>query len=83
MYIPAPQYNRELLLLYNRETGKGDPYELELSVFRSKGRWILDCSDQEALEEFGRDGTVCIPDVDYVAWLQDKLIELLDNGSHR
>lgn len=70
----------DLLMLYKRETGNEESCETEISVYRSKGRWILDCSDETAMEEFGRSGIVNVPDNRYHEWLQEKVIELLNDN---
>jgi len=71
--------DRDLLILYHRETGNSEPVGSEISVYRSRGRWILDCSDEEVMEEIGYTGIVEIPDLEYFIWLQNKCIELLNH----
>lgn len=62
-------------LQYKKETGC-EPMAYELQVLRSKRHWILDCSDETALEHFGYNGYVDVPDADYIAWLESKVEQL-------
>jgi hypothetical protein len=68
--------------LYKQETGMTphDEKEYILSCFRSKGQWVVDISDVERLEMFGRQHECWInlgADPDYVEWLENKVMELL------
>lgn len=67
--------------LYKEETGLWpvDEEEYILSCFRSKGQWVVDISDVERLEMFGRSSEITFvrPDPDYVRWLEEKVMELL------
>lgn len=68
--------------LYKDETGLAavDEEEYILSCFRSKGLWVVDISDVERLEMFGRQHEIIITraDPDYVKWLEEKVIELIN-----
>ncbi len=68
--------------LYRDETGctAVDEEEYILTCFRSKGQWVVDISDVERLEMFGRFSEIRFkrPDPDYVRWLEDKVMELLN-----
>jgi len=65
-----------LHLAYKRETGRSVT-EWDLGVIRSRGQWILDpqeVDDQFVLEELtGYSGRIMIPDLEYIAWLEDQL----------
>jgi hypothetical protein len=67
--------------LYKEETGAYpvDEEELEFMCWRSKGQWVIDISDAERLQLFGRESLITITrtDPDYLEWLENKLIELL------
>lgn len=59
-----------------RETGNSGPAWMEIEATRSHGRWIMDISDETAMEIFGRTGTVEVFDQSYQEWLEDMLIEI-------
>jgi hypothetical protein len=64
--------------LYKSETRlnhKGFAFE----VYRSKGKWILDISDETKIELYGNQGEFEIPNQDYVQWLETRLMDLLTN----
>jgi hypothetical protein len=67
--------------LYKEETGclPEEEVELEFMVWRSKGQWVIDISDEEKLQLFGRNSMIRItrPDSDYLEWLENKVMELL------
>lgn len=70
----------ELHLLYKSETGTSPVDEeeevIELDVFRSRGQWILNMTDEQVMEL--REGlSFTRPDTDYVVWLEEKVMELL------
>ena len=65
---------RKLTLLYKKETGRDICYT-ELSATRKRGQWILDISDENAIDTFSYTGTLEIPDLEYIDWLERKLIE--------
>jgi hypothetical protein len=46
--------------------------------WRSKGQWVIDISDEERLGLFGRESQITfeMPDPDYLAWLENKVMEL-------
>jgi hypothetical protein len=68
----------ELDLLYKNETGSYpvEGEELEFEVFRSKGQWILNITDEE-MHEMGWKLRYDRSDPDYLDWLERKLMELL------
>ncbi|MCK5134857.1 MAG: hypothetical protein KAR19_03655 [Bacteroidales bacterium] len=72
-----------LHLQYKRETGCSVK-EWEFGVIRSRGQWILDPSevdDQFVLEQLtGYSGRILIPDLEYIAWLEEQLQNLLLHG---
>ena len=55
--------------------------EWEFGVIRSRGRWILDpqeVSDEFVLEQLtGYSGRIWIPDLEYIAWLEEQVTLLL------
>ncbi len=67
--------------LYKDETGSFPVKEIqfELILWRSKGQWIIDISDEEKFRQFGNDGIIQIPraDLDYLEWLENKVMELI------
>lgn len=73
--MPTRRYP-EIRLQYKRETGQEPMVEEELEVeyFRSKGRWILDVTDDWAMEH---NGTFRIPVMEtyeaYIEWLEEQL----------
>ena len=66
--------SRDLALLYKRETGK-DVCWNELSVTRKRGQWFFEASDEDIIDTFGYTGTLKIPDLEYINWLEKKLSE--------
>lgn len=68
--------------LYKEETGMFpfDEEEYILTCWRSKGQWVVDISDVERLEMFGRQSEIIInrPDPDYLEWLENKVVELMN-----
>ncbi len=69
--------NSQLLILYKIETGK-DARWVEFGAHRSKGRWILDVDDEEMFATLGRNFCIDIPDMDYIVWMEEKVLELLN-----
>lgn len=71
----------QLRLLYKTDTGNVafDEEEVEFDVWRSKGQWVLNMSDAEKFNLAGRMGEIRFmkPDPEYVAWLEEKLMDLL------
>lgn len=71
----------ELQLKYKTETSQTafDEEEIEFTVWRSNGQWILDITDAEKFKLSGNMGLIKItkPDTDYIQWLEEKLMELL------
>ena len=67
--------------MYKAETGiwPVDEIEVEFSVYRSKGQWILDMSDAEKMDLAGRRDLIKFmkPDEDYILWLENKIEELI------
>jgi hypothetical protein len=67
--------------LYKEETGAFpvDEEELEFTCWRSRGQWVIDISDEERLQLFGRQSMITLtrPDPEYVKWLENKVMELL------
>lgn len=65
--------------LYKEETGSFPVSECEFEVWRSRGQWILNISDEEKIESFGNEGYFSFPDKDYLNWLENKVMELLNS----
>jgi hypothetical protein len=67
--------------LYKEETGNFPVYEeeLEFMVWRSKGQWVINISDEEKLQLSGRESIIRFTrtDPDYLEWLENKVMELL------
>lgn len=64
----------ELHMLYKSETGQAvNTLYREYTVYRSKGQWYIDATDEEMMNE------VMFPpaDPEYVQWLENKVMELL------
>jgi len=68
----------ELHMMYKAETGL-DHIEWEFEIYRKKGEWILEISDETKMEQFGRQGTFEVPDYDYIEYLENKVIELINS----
>ena len=68
----------ELHLIYKNDTGSSPIEEIEEIeiVFRSKGQWILNMTDDE-VKNLVHNTTITKPDPEYVEWLENKLCELL------
>jgi hypothetical protein len=69
----------ELHLMYKNDTGSSpvdEEEEIEIDVFRSKGQWILNMTDDEVMN-LVHNTTITKPDPEYVEWLENKLMELL------
>jgi hypothetical protein len=66
--------------LYKEETGSFPFYEeeLEFSVWRSKGQYVIDISDSEKMQLAGRYDLIRFTrtDPDYLEWLENKVMEL-------
>ena len=62
-------------LEYKNETGKNADIGHEIDVFRTKGRWILNTSDETIINELAF-GTIRFPDTEYTEWLENKVEEL-------
>lgn len=73
--------------LYKQETGSFPVYEeeLEFMCWRSKGQWVIDISDEERLELFGRNSLIIFtrPDPDYIQWLEEKVMSLMKQLNDR
>ena len=71
--------------LYKMETGSVpvDEFEYEFTIFRSKGQWVVEISDEEKFNIWGNQGNIEItkPDRDYVRWLEEKVMELLTQNN--
>lgn len=71
----------ELRMVYKAETSNCavDEDGLEIDVFRSKGHWVLNMSDVEKFRLAGnyRIIRIPVPDLEYVKWLEEKLMEVL------
>ena len=71
----------ELQMRYKAETSNTafDEEEVEFEVWRSKGQWVLNISDVEKFNLAGSMGVIRFnkPDTDYIAWLEEKLMDLL------
>jgi hypothetical protein len=67
--------------LYKEETGctPVNEEELEFTVWRSKGQWVIDISDEQKLQLSGRESIIRFTrtDPDYLQWLENKVMELL------
>lgn len=63
-------------LEYKIDTGRNADIGHEIDVFRSKGRWILNTSDETIINELDY-GTIVFPDTEYIEWLENKVEELL------
>lgn len=67
--------------LYKEETGSFPVYEttMEFEIWRSKGQWIINITDEDKFRLWGNNGTIelTMPDQDYMNWLEDKVMELL------
>lgn len=65
--------------LYKLETGGTpvDQVELEFEIWRSRGQWIINISDEEKMRLFGNRGMIelTLPDADYIRWLEEKVME--------
>lgn len=72
----------ELRMLYKAETSNAafDEIECEFEVWRSKGQWVLNMTDAEKFDLSGRMGLIQFvkPDENYVRWLEEKVMELLN-----
>lgn len=67
-----------LHIAYKQDTGNR-PMESEITigVVRMRGLWVLDpdeINDDQVLDTFGRGGELIIPipDLEYIAWLEEK-----------
>ena len=71
--------------LYKLETGSVpvDEFEYEFTIFRSKGRWVVEISDEEKFNIWGNQGSIEVTkqDEDYVRWLEEKVMELLTQNN--
>ena len=67
----------ELHRLYKSETGNSYSPSWSFYLTRERGKWVLDVSDQDKMEQFGAIGVFDVPDLDYVAWLQEELLKRL------
>jgi hypothetical protein len=67
--------------LYKEETGSFPVYEkvLEFEIWRSRGQWIMNITDEEKFKLWGNQGVIelTMQDQDYVDWLENKVMELL------
>ena len=68
----------ELHLQYKSETGL-DHIEWEFEIFRSRGQWILEIPDEMKMMLFGNQGLFEVPDLDYIEWLENKIIDSQTN----
>lgn len=66
--------------LYKEEMGSFPSVEeeLEFMVWRSKGQWVIDISDEEKLKLSGINGVIRFErtDSEYIQWLENKIMEL-------
>ena len=71
--------NWKLSLLYKNETSE-QPIDFIIDCYRSKGQWVIpvDSYLHGLLEK--NIGTLEIPDIDYIEWLENKVIELIKNN---
>ena len=60
---------------YKAETGQVFS-EWEFGLWRSRGQWVLDISDENKMRQYGTLGWFDVPDLDYINWLERKVIEL-------
>ena len=71
--------------LYKEETGSFPAVEeeIEISVWRSNGRWVLDMSDVEKFNLSGIQSFIRFErtEPEYIEWLENKVMELLNNKS--
>jgi hypothetical protein len=77
----------KLKLYYKRETGL-DVNETVLSVSRIRGKWIVECVDDEYLEgkdldeeimtRMGNAREISFPNADFRRWVYETLIEKLE-----
>lgn len=63
---------------YKMETGSYPDVNIEYNIYRSKGKWVLDISDEDAIRLNLRVGSMDSMDVDYFNWLENKVLELLN-----
>ena len=65
--------------LYKLETGSCpvDEIEYEFEIWRSKGQWIINITNEEKFHIWGNRGVFEITklDEDYVQWLEEKVME--------
>lgn len=73
--------NYDCRLLYKKETGSMpvDEVEYEFTIWRSKGQWVVEITDEQKFSIWRNQGIIEItkPDEDYVRWLEDKVMELI------
>lgn len=70
--------NWELELIYKNETGDRPEPLIINECFRSKGVWIVPGDSYLHILLERNAGALEIPDIDYVEWLENKVIELHD-----
>ena len=76
----------KLKMYYKRETGL-NVNETVLSVVRKRGRWFVECVnddylegrdlDEEIMTVMGNERNISFPDADFRRWIYDTLIEKL------
>ena len=66
---------------YKEETGvfPVDEVTNEFTIWRSKGQWIVEITDEEKFHIWRNRGFIEIlkPDEDYIRWLEEKVSELM------
>ncbi len=60
--------------LYKADTGRSPVYGIEIETFRSKGRWILDMTDEKIIKLI--DLLQKVPDPDYLEWLENRVEDI-------
>lgn len=67
--------------LYKSETGETPVDEIvqEFMIWRSKGQWIINITDEQKLSLWGQESfiEITMPDRDYIKFLEDKVLELM------
>lgn len=66
---------KKLHIEYKSDTGNY-PFDYDIEVVRSNGRWIINITDEDVMEIFGSKGFVSVPNEGYLEWLEDKVEEL-------
>lgn len=75
--------------LYRQETGNEpawSEHEMNLSFYRSRDKWILNEDESENIDITWNEKYASfyslpeIPDLEYIEWLENKVLELMNNG---